>query len=35
MDKLTLLIPAVIIGAGLFILFLDFMIYIDEDERND
>ncbi len=35
MDKLTLLIPAVIIGACLFILFLDFMIYIDEDERND
>lgn len=35
MDKMTLLIPAVIIGACLFILFVDFMAYVDEDERDD
>ena len=35
MDKMTLLIPAVIIGACLFILFVDFMISVDEDDRND
>ena len=35
MDKLTLLIPAVIIGACLFILLVDFMVYVDEDDEND
>lgn len=35
MDKMTILIPAVVIGACLFILFVDFMIYVDEEDEHD
>lgn len=35
MDKMTILIPAVVIGFCLLILFVDFMAYVDEDERDD